>query len=104
MLAINAFVQPHKKAWHNKMDVLILLLLATINGCSILLHHKPSKALGVIQVLVAYIPFLYMCGYALVHVVIITKNKVKMRSSKCGNRCPDEIQIDEALLTSTRDP
>ena len=75
MLGLHAYVQPYKENRHNKYDLYIFLLLLTINRITSynyqwtahqLDSHNRIQVFSTIQVLLAYIPVLFMAIWLLV--------------------------------------
>lgn len=76
MCILHGSVQPYKKNWHNRLDLYLFALMATINGITLynyigtinphLYSHKQAIAtLSTLQVLLAYSPLVFMIAYIL---------------------------------------
>ena len=102
MLAIHSLAHPYEKHWHNILDTLIFADLAIINGMTFYNYTRVSSGLdyqhilGIttsIQLVLIYLPMLYMVGYVAVYIVPKIKDVV-MRNKKQLNP-PDLLDDDE---------
>ena len=102
MLAIHSLAHPYEKHWHNILDTLIFADLAIINGMTFYNYTWVSSGLdyqhilGIttsIQLVLIYLPMLYMVGYVAVYIVPKIKGVV-MRNKKQLNP-PDLLDDDE---------
>ena len=102
MLAIHSLAHPYEKQWHNILDTLIFADLAIINGMTFYNYTRVSSGLdyqhilGItisIQLVLIYLPMLYIVGYVAVYTVSTIKGIV-MRNKKQFNP-PDLLDDDE---------
>lgn len=74
ILAVHAWVQPHKVAWHNKLDAFIFATLAVINSLTLYNYVQVTSnyhshfdyivdAVSIIQAVICYLPIFYMVVY-----------------------------------------
>ena len=112
MLALHAWVQPHRRNWHNRLDEFVFLLLLVVNGCSIYLYHQRADysyrtayvtIIGTFQVLITCLPHLYAVVYVLVQVVRCVRGKWRGRGRGRGRRGEERLdtgnQLEEVLLS-----
>lgn len=83
MLLVHSIVQPYQKRWHNVLDALLLANLIVINGITTLLYYWTrvdvgrnaqtiawrTDILGGIQLVLIYLPLLYILLYVLARVL-----------------------------------
>ena len=102
MLTIHSLAHPYEKQWHNLLDTLIFADLAIINGVTFYNYTRVSSGLDYqhileitisIQLVLIYLPMLYMVGYVAVHIVPKIKGVV-MRNKKQVDP-PDLLDDDE---------
>ena len=93
ILAIHAVIQPYKKVWHNIVDGVIFMILASINAMTVFNYKHATELLdyqgkirtvSALQILLIYIPLVYMTIYVsiktwekLKYLFKINKEKVK---------------------------
>lgn len=106
MLALNAYVQPYKKTWHNRVDTCIFALLAIINGCTIYNYHKrddythPTDYIQVIstfQIVLACLPLLCVAGYLAWQGAKLAGKKLREKATR-GSSVPDDVGEEGDLM------
>ena len=80
ILVLHSLAHPYKKQWHNALDTLIFANLAIINGMTLYnfsyaadMHNRDQNIIDVvssIQLVLIYLPMMYMVGYVVVYFVL----------------------------------
>ena len=99
ILVLHSLAQPYKKQWHNALDTLIFANLAIINGIT-LYNFTQLEAdqedvidvVGSIQLVLIYLPMIYMVGYVVAYFIPRIKAVVIRRKtlSKLSNPLNDD--------------
>ena len=108
MLALNAYVQPYKNNWHNRLDTCIFAILATLNACTIYNYHAKSDYLhpsdliysvGTFQIVLAYVPFLYMVLYLTLRAGVLVRKvwRRRRKGKEEGGTEAEDIEVMEML-------
>ena len=99
ILIIHALVQPYKKQWHNTVDTLLFANLAVINGLTLYNYTRASSPLDYqynvnvassIQVVLVYLPMVYMVVYMILHLKPTIKEYFKNKKTTE----PQEFEYD----------
>ena len=113
-LSLNAIFQPYKKHWHNIVDSLIFTNLAMINSITLYIHQKINEGrdklktfqnilitLASVQLVLIYMPLIYILAYIAIHFVRWGKKKIKdRRIAWMNNR--QETLLDSTYLPPLR--
>ena len=86
MVVLHSAIQPYRQRWHNVVDISLLTLLALINALTMYNYHTlvssegqrtahKVNAVSSIQMILAYIPIVYIVIYISTKVVGIIKRK-----------------------------
>ena len=106
MLALNAYVQPYKNNWHNRLDTCIFAILATLNACTIYNYHAKSDNLhpsdsiysvGTFQIVLAYVPFLYMVLYLTLRACVLVRKVWRRRRRRKEEEGAEDVEAMEML-------
>ena len=106
MLALNTYMQPYKSNWHNLLDTCIFAILATLNACTIYNYHAKSDSLhpsdliysvGTFQIVLAYVPFLYMVLYLTLRAGVLVRKVWRRRRRKGKEEGRTEAEDIEAM-------
>ena len=111
-LAFHAIAQPYEKKWQNILDCFLFANLAIINGLT--LHNytrarSPSSlkykhtidVISSIQLVLIYLPMIYMVGYMTCHLFWGIKGLLLTRKHKNGHSQPqDDIELPARLILS----
>ena len=109
ILTVHAVAQPYEKRWHNIVDALLLADLVAINGLTLYNYYHYSQAtantitgdlrnaaMG-LQLVLIYLPILYMATYVLI--VICKKYRIwkkqRLQAQARGNTEPSFTPLDE---------
>lgn len=115
MLLIHAVIQPYMNPWHNVLDALLLADLALINKITASHYYASRVDAGisyqnkinissVFQVVLMYIPVIYLACYTLFHisknfcckraksVMIRAQHGLKKKGNGCAMSCEDYCQ------------
>ena len=88
MLILHALTQPYQKKWHNAVDVFLFADLAVINGLTLFVYSKAMSldrsahisfsAVSIIQLVLIYLPLLYIAAYVSSRVAHTVNLKIRM--------------------------
>ena len=88
MIGTHAIIQPYQKKWHNILDTLIFANLAIINGISAYIYINysqldegesfPAAPFQCIQLVLIYLPMVYIVSYGLLYLLKRLRNTRKM--------------------------
>ncbi len=69
MMSLHSWVGPYKNKWHNRLDIFLFTLLIIINGITVYNHITYDsifvKVVSSIQVMLAYLPLVYIIIHSL---------------------------------------
>ena len=109
ILLVHAWVQPYKKKWHNRLDLVIFAILSIFNAITMNNFHRatsPKKYPGVfggIQVALAYSPLIILVVYISINIwgqVMIYRSKKR----STNDREDQTLEISLSLVDQERDP
>ena len=107
-LSFHALAQPYEKSWHNILDNLLFTNLAVINGMTLYNYTRASDPFGPnyqrnidvvssIQLVLIYLPMIYMVGYATCHLLSGLKAVLLARKHKNSTPNLSQPQDDSEL-------
>ena len=104
MLALHCLVQPYKRRLHNQIDCLIFTILAVINGLSLSIlmtsdNGKVKQVATSIQLVLIYLPLIYIAVFGLTHVV----RKLRQVAKRRNDQDDDGTLLDSMYLPPLRD-
>ena len=111
-LAFHAIAQPYKKRWQNILDCLLFTNLAIINGLTLFNYTRarsPSSLkykhtidiISSIQLVLIYLPMIYIVGYVTCHLFLGIKGVLLTRKHKNDHSQPqDDIQLPAQIIYS----
>lgn len=116
ILCIHAILQPYKKTQHNVMDTLLFTNLAVINAISLFNYQsittgkvnvlpnmeKTLEVTGSIQLILIYLPLLYITIYATWFLIKCLTKKIKERKLTSTTAQNNQILIDSMQLPPLR--
>jgi hypothetical protein len=114
-MTLNATLQPYKNKWHNIIDSLIFMNLIIINGISLFIYQKINEGKDhldsvkkhvtratISQLVLIYLPLLYLIAYCTWKLIEWAKNKVhEWKISKLDYS--QERLLDSIYLPPLRD-
>ncbi len=113
MLTVHVWIQPYKMSWHNKLDGFVFASLAIINIITLFRYSHSSNHFEAIQIVVAYLPLLYMATYVVRQMVVmivrphisrnraVAENDLTLSISKLTSRYEDDDTESDKELSST---
>ena len=111
-LAFHALAQPYKKRWQNILDCLLFTNLAIVNGLTLYNYTRASNpshvdlqqtiyTISSIQLVLIYLPMIYMVGYVTCHLLSGIKAVLLTKKHKNDNSQPqDSIELPARLIHS----
>ena len=102
ILGLHSLAQPYKKQWHNVLDTLIFVNLATINGLTLYNYTRASSGMNFqhiievvssIQLVLIYIPIIYMVGYVVAY--FVPRIKAAVMRNKTPSKSPNPLDDNE---------
>ena len=107
-LSFHALAQPYEKRWHNILDNLLFTNLAIINGLTLYNYTRVSDSfspnyqrnidiISSIQLVLIYLPMVYMVGYVTCHFLSGIKGTLLARKLKNSTSNLSQPQDDTEL-------
>ena len=117
MLALHSILQPYRVSWHNAIDTLLFIDLALINTLSMYNFERATEIQDTldessvlktditltVQVVVMFLPIVYLFGFLLQFVVCKVVKKCRERRAKLATVGYAEILLDSHELPPLRD-